>query len=154
MATFLFGKDAVLYTGNTALTANTNATSNSISWTAYNNVMDVGMNLGAVKVDVTTRTTAALGWEVEEVVLLNGTLTIQIPVPVTTDATLQSFRAAATGFNTITAMALTQAVNTTGAEGLAANFTVEMSLPQPLKDKQVLEVTLTPTSYPEWVTIS
>ena len=157
MGAFLFGKDAVLYQSDTALDGSTNTAASldtGGSWTEYDNVMDVTGNFTGVKVPTDTRATAKLGWTSEETVLKQGNITLTIPQKSTADATFNKFRDAWLNGTLITIVALNQAMSVTGAQGLAANFSVEMTQGQPLQEKQTWDVTLTVASFPEWYEVS
>lgn len=145
---FLFGKDAVLYLASADLTAVNDAA--TASWTEYDNVVDVTGNFTATKVDTTTRATAKLGWEAEEAVLNKGEIAFTLPQQLATDTTFESIRDAWLNKTTVPMMALNNDNATSGAQGLAANFSVEMTQGQPLKDRQTWDVTLTVSSFPEW----
>ena len=149
MSTFRFGKDAVLYYTATALDGASN-TASTVSWTEYDNVIDVNGNFTATKVSADTRATAKLGWEAEEAVLNKGEISFTLPQLVAADTTFDAIRDAWLNKTLVTMMALNDDEGTSGAQGLAGNFAVEMTQGQPLKDRQTWDVTLTVSSHPEW----
>jgi hypothetical protein len=147
-ATFLFGKDAVAYYSSTALDASITAA--TASWTEYDNVRDVTGDFTATKVDVSTRATMKLGWETEAVVANKGQIKVNIPQKVAEDTTLTALINAWKNKTTVAMLFMNQARTVSKAMGLAANFSVEMTQGQPLKEVQTWDVTLSAESYPEF----
>lgn len=152
MATFLFGKDAVAYRSSTPLSASLAAA--AASWVEYDNVRDVSGDFTATKVDVSTRATMKLGWEAEAVVANKGQVKLNIPQKFEADTVLTALVTAWKNKTTITMLFLNQAKSVSGAMGLAANFSVEMTQGQPLKDLQTWDVTLSVESFPEFYTVA
>jgi hypothetical protein len=148
MATFLFGKDAVAYYSSSALDGSNSAA--TASWTEYDNIRDVTGDFTATKVDVSTRATMKLGWEAESTVASKGQIKINIPQKAVEDTTLTAIINAWKNKSTVAMMFMNQARTTSKAMGLAANFSVELSQGQPLKDVQTWDVTLSAESYPEF----
>ena len=148
-----FGKDAVLYYAPVALTA---TGASAAIWLEYDNVRDITGNFGAESVDVTTRATAKLGWSASAAVLNNGEISFNMPLPPlgTADQTFDLIRTAWLDKTEITLAALTGPETTSGSQGLAANFSVSMSMNQPVKDVQSMDVTCTVSSFPEWYVIT
>lgn len=147
MGAFLFGKDAVLYHTVTALDG-TNA--GSVTWTEYDNVVDVAGDFDSVTVNTATRASAKNGWDSEENILKKGTITLQIPQKSTADATFDLIRDAWLNETLIALLPLNNTIATSGAQGLAANYSVKMTQGQPLQDRQVWNVTLTASTGHEW----
>jgi len=146
-----FGKDAVLYYSATPLTV-AGVAGIVASFEEYDNVRDVTGNFSAETVDVTTRATAKLGWSATAAVLNNGELSFNMPLTPLDDPD-DAFTAIVTAWSEkteVTMMALTGAIDDTGTQGLAANFSVSMSQNQPVKDVQSWDVTLTVSTFPEW----
>lgn len=148
MATFLFGKDAVAYYSSAALDGSISAA--SASWVEYDNIRDVTGDFTATKVDVSTRATMKLGWEAESTVASKGQIKLNIPQKVVEDTTLTAIINAWKNKTTVAMMFMNQARTVSKAMGLAANFSVELSQGQPLKDVQTWDVTLSAESYPEF----
>ena len=145
-----FGKDAILYYSATALASGNGA--GTATWVEYDNVRDVTGNFSAETVDVTTRATAKLGWAASAAVLNTGEVSFNMPQPVigTADTTFDAIRDAWLNKTEVALMALNGGQAVSGAQGLAANFSVSMTQNQPIKDVQSWDVTLTVSSFPEW----
>lgn len=146
----LFGKDAVLYYSNTLKTSSADA--DGKSWLEQENVIDLTDTFTPTDVDVTTRATAKLGWEASATVLKAGEIRWNMQnlhgdtfVDALWDAFLNS--------EPIALMDLSAADDVEGAFGLAANFSVAISLAKPVKGIQTMDVTVKIFNYPEWVTV-
>lgn len=149
MATFRFGKDAVLYHSTTALDGASNDAA-TVTWNEYDNVRDVTGNFTGEKVDTTTRATAKLGWSSEDTVLNKGEISLNIPVKAVADTVFDAIRTAWLNKTLVTLMSLNGPTGTAGNQGLAANFSVSMTKAEPVKGMQTWDVTLTVSSFPEW----
>lgn len=146
----LFGKDAVLYYSATLKTTNSDAEGKS--WTEEDNVIDLTDNFTPTEVDITTRATAKDGWEASATVLKAGEIRWNMQnahgntfVDALWDAFLNS--------TPIALMDLSAADDVDGAFGLAANFSISISLTKPVKGVQTMDVTAKVYSFPEWVVI-
>lgn len=153
-----FGKDCILYRCATLLDGLTGSaglnTPDLATWVECDNVIDLDENFGAEKVDTTTRATAKTGWGTEEVVLQSGEISfgVQQPDDPTADAFLTALIAAWNTKALIALMPLSGPIATAGHVGLAANYSIEMTRTQPLKDRVVWQVTATPAEFPELFT--
>ena len=148
-----FGKDAVLYYSSSALSDSTAAS--AASWTEYDNVRDVNGNFSAETVDTTTRATAKLGWSSSQTVLNAGEISFNMPQPAvgTSDTVFEAIRDGWLNKTEVTLASMTGATSVSGSQGLAANFSVQMTQGLPVKDVQSWDVTLTVSSFPEWYEI-
>ncbi len=147
---FLFGKDAKFYVADADIddSANTPALA---TWDEYKNVTDIVGNFSGISVETTTRETAETGWTSAETILSTGELTMTFPQKSTLDATLRQFIDAWLAKTTVPCVALNDDITNTGfAEGLAANFSVELTQNQPLQDRQTWDATLRVASFPSW----
>lgn len=147
----LFGKDAVLYYSSSLKTSSSDA--DSMSWTEEANVIDLTDTFTPTDVDITTRETAQLGWEATATVLKagekrrkervdEGVTMLGLHVPTNLAST------------PIALMDLSGDKDTDdGAFGLAANFSIAISMAKPVKGVQTMDVTAKIYNYPEWVTV-
>jgi len=144
-----FGKDAILYHADALMDGSNISTA---VWTEYDNVRDVTGEYSAETVDVTTRATAKNGWSATAAVLNNGEVSLNIPEPdpAAADPIFDAIRTAWLEQGEVPLSVMNGDRTVSGKEGLTANFSVSMSLGQPLKDVQSWDVTLTVSSFPEW----
>jgi hypothetical protein len=157
---FLLGRQAVCYWSTTLLNGSNTATilSNAIIGHAgvdgvAGNIMDLSLNVDSDFVDSTTRAEAAQGFKSQTAVLKNGELTFDArwePGDDFFDALVDVWLGNTTA---IALIALDQAGGTSGAQGLAANFTVGFSKTEPLQDIQKISVTLGIYDNPEWYVV-
>lgn len=145
----LFGKNAKLYYSATPF--NGTNVANDLTWTEVTNVADLTDNFTPTEADVTTRATAAGGWEATAVVLNAGEVSFTMLVE-ENDTIYDAVVAAFLGQTPITMMDLTGAKTSTESIGLAANFSVALTFNKPVKGVQTADVTLKVFQYPEWVT--
>jgi hypothetical protein len=147
----IFGKDAKLYYGNALMTASNQSTAEGLSWTEIVNVVDLTDNFTPTEVDVTTRQTAAFGWEASAIVLNAGEITWGMLVEENDTA----FDALINAFLTKTAISLldmTGEKTDTDSIGLVGNFTIGMTFGKPVKGVQTAEVTAKLFTFPFWAT--
>ena len=149
----LFGKDAKLYYSSALKT--TASDSDALTWTEVTAIGDLTDSFSPTDVDITTRATAALGWEATATVLKSGEITFTyIPESVVAagDATFAALLAAFLNGTAIAMMDLSGAKSAVTSIGLAANFSVGMTWGKPVKGVQTSDFTLKIRSFPEWVT--
>ncbi len=144
----LFGKDAKTYYSSSALDADNQAA--DLTWTEVTNIQDLTDNFTAEEVDITTRATAALGWNATATTLKNGEITFKVLME-DDDTFVQALMDAFLNTTPITILDMTGDRETDGTFGLAANFSVAMTFNKPVKGVQDADVTLKVYSYPEWV---
>jgi hypothetical protein len=146
----LFGKDATSYYSTTALDGSTN-TADTVTWGEVTNIQDENDNFTAEEVDITTRATAKLGWSATATTIKNGEVTFTVLME-RGDTLVKALMTAFLNATPITMMFLT-GDKTSGTDnfGLAANWSVSMTFPKPVKGVQTADVTLKVYSYPEWV---
>lgn len=144
----LFGKDAKTYYSATLKTSTSDA--DGKTWIEATNVADESDNFTAEEVDITTRATAALGWSATATTIKNGEVTFTAMMD-TGDALVAALMAAFLAATPIAMMFLTGADDEPGNFGLAANWSVSMTFPKPVKGVQTADVTLKVQSFPEWV---
>lgn len=145
----LFGKNAKTYYSEDPLDADNQAA--DLDFVEVTNIQDLTDNFTSEEVDITTRATAALGWTATAQTIKNGEITFTI-LQDADDVFVQALMAAFLASGTITVMDLTGDKDVAGNFGLAANFSVGMTFPKPVKGVQTADVTLKVQSYPEWVT--
>ena len=156
MANFILGRDARLYWNTTLLatpTPSANIATVLSGATVGNNIIDLSLEVESEFVDSTTRAEAAQGFASEIAVLRGGRITFEarwIPGDTFTDELIDVWD----GTNDeIAIIALAQDSGTSGAQGLAANFTVGISKTENLRDIQKMSVTLAVSSAPQWYTV-
>lgn len=147
----LFGKDAVAYYSETALDGDSN-TADTVTWEEFDNLQDETDNFTSEEVDITTRATAKLGWSATATTIKNGEVTFTILME-SGDTLVDALMAAFLASTPITMMFLSAAEDVAGAFGLAANWSVSMTFPRPVKGVQTADVTLKVQSFPEWVSV-
>lgn len=144
----LFGKDAKTYYSTSPLDADNQA--DDLTWVEVTNIQDLTDNFTAEEVDITTRATAATGWNATATTIKNGEITFTVLME-TDDAFVQELMDNFLASTPITVLDMTGDKDTDGTFGLAANFSVGMTFPKPVKGVQTADVTLKVQSYPEWV---
>lgn len=152
MPNYLLGRQAVAYYSSTALDGS-NTTSVLSGATEIGNIMDLSLQLDSEFVDATTRSEAAAGFKSQIAVINNGQLTFEarwLPGDTVFDALIDAW----TNGTEFTMIALDQSKATSGAQGLAANFSVSISKTEALQDVQKASITLSISSYPVWHTVS
>lgn len=152
MPDYLLGRQAVAYYSATALTGS-NTAAVLAAGDVIDNIMDLTLEVESEFVDATTRGEAASGFRSEIAVLRNGRITFDarwLPGDTVFDALVDAWE----NSTSFTMIALDQARATTGAQGLAANFSVSFSKSEALQDVQKVSVTLSIASHPEWYTVT
>lgn len=152
MPNYLLGKDAKAYWSTTLLTGANTASVLSAA-TEAGNIMDLTLEVDSEFVDATTRSEAASGFRSEIAVLNGGRITFDarwLPGDTFFDAMKDAWVAK----SEICMIALDQTKATSGAQGLAANFSVSFSKQEPLNDVQKVSVTLAISSFPEWYEVT
>jgi hypothetical protein len=144
----LFGKNAKTYWSTDPLDADNAAA--DLSWTEVTNIQDLTDNFTSEEVDTTTRATAALGWSSTVQTIKNGEITFTMLME-NDDTFVQAMMDAFLTSGTITVLDMTGSKDADGTFGLAANFSVGMTFPKPVKGVQTADVTLKVQSFPEWV---
>jgi hypothetical protein len=147
----IFGKDAKLFYGNTLMVASNQATAEAINWGEIVNVVDLTDNFTPTEVEVTTRQTAALGWEASAIVLNAGEITWGMLVE-EDDAAFDALINAFLTKSAISLLDMTGPHNTNTSIGLVGNFTIGMTFGKPVKGVQTAEVTAKLFTYPFWAT--
>lgn len=161
-ANFLLGRQAKAYYSTTLLNGTNTSTilTNTATYTEVANIMDLALEIDSEFVDVTTRGEAANGFRSEVPTLKNGRITFEArwkPGDAFTDALIDAWNGTAGTGNDSFEMAFfafdqpTTISSTSSYQGLAGNFAVSLSKTENLTDIQKLNVTLTVSSYPEWV---
>lgn len=146
----LFGKNAVLYYSSVLKASSSDA--DSLTWVEQDNVSDLTDNFTPTEVDITTRATAKLGWEATAVVLKAGEITFNMQA-LHGNTFVDALWSAFLDSTEIAIMDLTDDEAVDGAFGLAANFSVAITLNKPVKGAQTMDVTLKVSSFPEWVEV-
>lgn len=152
MPNYLLGKDAKAYWSTTLLNGS-NTSSVLTGATEAGNIMDLTLEVDAEFVDATTRSEAASGFRSNIAVLNNGNITFDarwLPG----DSFFDALKDAWVAKGEIAFIALDQAKATSGAQGLASNFSVSFNKQEPLGDVQKVSITLGISSHPEWYTVS
>lgn len=145
----LFGKDATTYLSDTLLDGASN-TADSVTWDLVANIQDESDNFSAEEVDITTRATAALGWSAVATTIKNGEVTFTVLMEAA-DTLVTALMEAFLASTPVPMMFLTGDKDAAGNFGLAANWSVSMTFPKPVKGVQTADVTLKVFSFPEWV---
>lgn len=152
MPNYLLGSDAKAYWSATSLDgANTGTV--LASATEAGNIMDLTLEVESEFVDATTRSEAAAGFASEIAVLKGGRITFDarwLPG----DSMFEQLKDAWLNNTEFTMIALDQTKATSGAQGLAANFSVSFNKQEPLRDVQKISVTLAISSFPEWYEVT
>ncbi len=144
----LFGKDAKSYLSDTLLDADN--TAGSVTWVEKTNIQDENDNFSAEEVDITTRATAALGWSATATTIKNGEVTFGILME-TGDTLVDALMTAFLAGDPVAMLFMTGSIDADGTFGLAANWSVSMTFPKPVKGVQTADVTLKVQSFPAWV---
>lgn len=144
----LFGKNAKTYYSEDPLDADNAAA--DLTWIEVTNITDLTDNFEAEEVDITTRATAASGWDATARTVKSGEITFGI-IMESDDSFVDAIMEAFLASSTITLMDLTGDREVAGNKGLAANFSVGMTFNKPVKGVQTADVTLKVQSRPEWV---
>ena len=144
----LFGKDAKTYYSTVAKATSSDAS--SLTWVEVTNIQDLTDNFTSEDIDITTRATAASGWNAVAKGPKNGEISFTILLD-PDDTFAQALLAAWLDSTPITVLDMTGDKDEAGTFGLAANFSVGMTLSKPVKGVQTGDVTLAVYSYPEWV---
>jgi hypothetical protein len=147
----LFGKNAKTYWSDTLLDADNLFA--DLTWTEITNIQDLTDNFTAEEVDITTRATAQAGWSAVAQTIKNGEITFTMLMDLD-DAFVQALMAAFLASSEIAVADLTGDKDVSGNFGLAANFSVGMTFPKPVKGVQTADVTLKVSSRPEWVDVT
>ena len=126
------------------------------TWTELTNVRDVTLNLEKSEADVTTR--ANNGWRAMAALLKDGSVEWEM-VWDTADAGFTAIKDAYFNNSLIGLAIMDGDITTPGSQGLQANFEVmSFSRSEPLEDALKVNVTVkpgySPSTPPEWVTIS
>lgn len=144
----LFGKDAKTYYSVTLKTTTSDASGKT--WIEVTNIRDLNDNFSAEEVDITTRATAASGWNATATTTKNGEITFGILME-SDDAFVQALMAAFLASTPIAVLDMTGSKDEAGTFGLAANWSVSMTFAKEVKGVQTADVTLKVYSFPEWV---
>lgn len=146
MAKFLLGKNAKMYFGAALLSQS--VTPANADWTELGNVRDVSVNVEVGEADVTARD--AGGWEEIAATLKSGTVEFEM-VWRPSDPGFEAVRDALLNDSELAIMALDQAKETAGAQGLAANMMVTgFRRGEELRNAIIVSVTLKPSSFTQW----
>ncbi len=126
------------------------------TWTELTNVRDVTLNLEKSEADVTTR--ANNGWRAMAALLKDGSVEFEM-VWDTADAGFTAIKDAYFNNSLIGLAIMDGGITTSGSQGLQANFEVmNFSRSEPLEEALKVNVTVkpgySPSTPPEWVTIS
>ncbi len=144
----LFGKDAKTYYSTDPKTADDDAT--DLTWVEVGNIQDLTDNFTSEEVDITTRATAASGWNATALTTKNGEITFKILLD-PDDAFATALNDAWLASTPITVLDMTGDKDVAGTFGLAANFSVGLTYQKPVKGVQTADIVLKVYSYPEWV---
>ena len=143
------GIDCKLYYSGTAVTeaGEYSGISNEITV-----VKDVTLNLETGEADVTSRSNN--GWRATRATLKEGSIEFEVlwdPEDAAFTALLDAWKNKAE----IAMAAMDGAIDTAGSQGLAGNFTVtNFTRNEPLEEAVTVNVTLKPSSYTTWYTVS
>lgn len=144
----LFGKNAKTYYSTALKTSSSDA--DGMTWVEVTNIQDLTDNFTSEEVDITTRATAALGWSATAQTIKNGEITFTVLMD-SADVLVAALVAAWLASGEIAILDMTGDKDEAGTFGLAANFSVGLTFPKPVKGVQTADVTLKVSSYPEWV---
>lgn len=148
---FILGMDAKLYYGDVLLSDSV-APDGAIVWTELDNVQDVTTNLETGEADITTR--ANNGWRATAATLKDGSIEFEM-VWKPGDSGFEALKDAWADNSEIALMVLDQGKTTSGAQGLASNFTVtNFTRTEPLEEAQKVSVTLKPSSQSQWYEVT
>lgn len=151
MPNYLLGSSAKAYWSATALDGANTAAVLAAAFEA-GNIMDLTLEVESEFVDATTRSEASSGFSSEIAVLKGGRITFDARWLPGDDMfeRLKDVWLNVAGDEEFTLIALDQDRGTSGAQGLAANFSVSFNKQEPLRDVQKISVTLAISSFPEW----
>jgi len=157
---FRLGYEGVLYFANTILTGRPGDVGSpdtfaNVTWTELDNVMDVDGQFESESVDTTTRAEAKLGWASEIKTTKKGTLSTTMRWR-PGDAGFEKLRDAWLGNSEVALLDLDGGFGDAadeGNQGLVANFTVSFGQKKPVKGIMTVEVSLTISSFPNWVEV-
>jgi len=148
---YVLGMNAKLYRCATLINDSDN-TPALATWILIGNVRDLTLNLETGEADITTRGND--GWRQTAATLKDGSLEFEM----VWDPGDAAFTAVQTAWDTPTEIgiaALDGAEDAAGSQGLAGNFSVtNFTRTEPLEEALIAAVTLKPSSYNTWYTVS
>jgi len=148
---FVLGMNCKLYYSTTLVDASSH-TPDLLSWTELDNVQDVTTNLETGEADITTRANG--GWRATAATLKDGGIEFEM-LWKPGDSGFEALQDAWDAGDEIAITALDGADDTSGSQGIAGNFTVtNFSRSEPLEEAAKVSVTLKPSSYTQWYTVS
>lgn len=143
------GKDAVAYYNATPVSVTPVAGDFTLP---LDNITDLTLNLETGEADVTTR--GSDGWRQFLATLKDGSIEFTMLWD-TADAAFTAIKTAWLDGDEIAFAAMSAAIATSGAQGLASNFTVtNFTRNEPLEEAISVSVTLKPSSFTTWLTIA
>jgi len=145
---FVLGMNCKLYFDATPV----GSTDYSSITTELSNVTDVNLNLETGEADITNR--ANNGWRATAATLKDGSIEFEM-VWKPSDPGFQAIQTAWKNSAEIAILCLDGARTVAGSQGLGGNFTVaNFSRSEPLEEAVKASVTLKPSSYNDWTTIT
>lgn len=145
------GMNCKFYFSDTLLDGDLN-TPSTVTWNEISNVRDLTLNLETGEADVTTR--ANNGWRATAATLKDGSIEFEM-LWESGDAGFDALKNAWANGTEIALAAMDGAVDTSGNEGLAGNFSVtNFSRNEPLEEGVTVSVTVKPSSHTEWYEVA
>lgn len=124
----------------------------TLSWTVIGNTQEVTLNLEKQEADATVR--ANNGWETTRYFLKSGSIDGTLKWD-TEDAAFTALKDAWLNGTDIALAAMDGDINTSGIQGLVANFQIgNFSRNEPMTEIVSVDFTASPHEYPDWYEVS
>lgn len=154
-----FGYEGKLYFGSAILTArppDAGSTFSNVTWTEIDNVTDVDGDFEANVIDTTTRAEAKFGWASEVRSIRKATLKFSMRWK-PSDAGFTKLRDAWLTNSEVAMLDLDGkfgAAADSGNQGVVGNFTVSFNKKAAVAGLQMVEVTISGSTYLNWVSVN